>query len=76
MAVRPSWVDVRVDGRKSEVGTGPLAKDGGMRACFKLRENGDVVTGLTVETRSDGVTVSLLVWDGDGNLVYRVSKPY
>lgn len=76
MAVRSSWVNVSVDGRKTDIGTGPASKTGGLMAWFKLRDNGGITDVLTVETRSDGETVKLLVWDENKNLVYQVEKPY
>jgi hypothetical protein len=76
VAVRPSWVDVKVDGRKTEVGTGPRAGDGDMRAVFYLRSDGDIDKVLTVECRSDGETVTLLVWAGNGGLVHKEERQY
>lgn len=47
--VRPSWIDLSVDGRKTNGGTGPKSRDGSMNACFSVRSKGDVLPLLDVE---------------------------
>lgn len=42
MAVRNFWITVGVDGRKTDVGTGPRAKDGGFCARIYIRDRGRV----------------------------------
>jgi hypothetical protein len=63
--VRNSWVDLSVDGRANDIGTGPRSSDGGMVAYFKVRDKGRVVNSVTV----DCVACS------DGTLYLRVFAP-
>ena len=46
--VRPSWIDVKVDERPS-IGTGPVSRNGEMRAIFSVRSNGNVHRVIEVE---------------------------
>ena len=62
--VRNSWVDLSVDGR-NDIGTGPRAFDGEMRADFYVRDKGAIVPSITVET----------VACSDGTLYLRVFAP-
>ena len=41
---RPSWIRVKVEGRKHDVATGPKRKSGCMRASFDVRHMGAVST--------------------------------
>ena len=61
---RNSWVDLSVDGR-SDIGTGPRSKDGELIARFYVRDQGRVVSSVTVETRANR----------DGSLSLRVFAP-
>ena len=40
--VRPSWINVSVEGRKSDIGTGPISRSGDLSATFKVRKDGCV----------------------------------
>ncbi len=51
MAVRNFWVDACIDGRQTDVGTGPRAKDGGMEVTLYQRENGSISTALRIACR-------------------------
>jgi hypothetical protein len=51
MAVRNFWVDASVDGRKTDVGTGPRAKNGGMEVTLYQREDGCISTALRIACR-------------------------
>lgn len=72
--VRNAWIQVRVDGRKSEIATGPRARNGGMIARFYVRHNGSVTPSVTVETMADDPTdpdrLTLRIWAPDGALIY------
>ena len=59
--VRNFWVDLSVDGRKSDVGTGPRAKDGGMIARFYIRDKGEVKNAVTVRCYERDGTLTLVV---------------
>lgn len=55
--VRNFWIEVKVDGRKSQIATGPTGKDGGFYLRVLVRENGAISERvLAVEGRalSDG----------------------
>jgi hypothetical protein len=40
--VRNFWVDLEVDGRASNVGSGPRRRDGGLQATFRIRDEGGI----------------------------------
>jgi hypothetical protein len=72
--VRPSWIDVSVDGRDTNIATGPRSRDGSMSAKFYLRVNGSVTHVLDVDciASRDKKTVQLQVYlynDHGGNLI-------
>lgn len=75
MELRPSWVDITVDGRKTDIGTGPCAPDGDMVAVFSLRNRGTSERVLTVDCVSDGARVSILVHAG-GKLIHVIEREY
>jgi hypothetical protein len=62
--VRPSWIDVSVDGRDTNIATGPRSRDGSMSAKFYLRVNGSVTHVLDVDciASRDKKTVTLQVY--------------
>lgn len=71
MAVRNSWVEVHVDGKREPLASGPRSADGGMKAQFYVRDGGSIVRSATVYARvlSDG-TLALSVFDPQGNEVF------
>lgn len=40
--VRNFWIETQVDGRKTDIGTGPRSKDGGIYVSVGMRDKGDV----------------------------------
>ncbi len=54
--VRNFWLELEVDGKKSKVATGPVAKDGGFQLKVLQRDNGEVtlVGYLHGTTNEDG----------------------
>lgn len=52
--VRNFWLEANVDGRDSSVGTGPRAKDGGMRITIYQRNDGQVDEALSVRCQAAG----------------------
>ena len=40
--VRNFWIELDVDGRETEIATGPVAKDGGFSMSILIRENGKI----------------------------------
>jgi len=40
--VRNFWVDAIVDGRKTDVGFGPVSHDGGFHMEIRIKEEGDI----------------------------------
>ena len=69
MAIRNSYVELRIDGR-GNIGTGPANKQGTMNAQFLVRENGDAVKSVRVATFVYGNELHLTVFDPEGNIVY------
>jgi hypothetical protein len=67
--VRPSWIEVSVDGRENDIATGPRARDGSLSAKFYLRVNGSVTHVLDVDciASRDKKTVTLQVYTFDDN---------
>lgn len=61
--VRPSWIDVSVDGRANDIGTGPRSRDGNMDATVYVREDGSIHRALNIEAiaSADKKTVLLRV---------------
>ena len=58
--VRNFFVEGTVDGRKTEINTGPIGKDGGIWFTFSMREDGEISpTKLAVsgEVKGNGVLV-------------------
>lgn len=55
--IRPSWVEISVDGRKTKIKTGPRRRTGQMSAVFYARIKGQVVKCLEVDflPTSDGM---------------------
>ena len=53
MAVRNFYAMVKVDGRKTDVGTGPQSKTGGLTINLTVRNKGEVTPGPTVECYVD-----------------------
>ena len=69
MAVRNFWVDARIDGRKTDLSGGPVAKEGGMNIVIKQRSNGGIVKAAVVQCYEvDGYLVTDIV-NNDGELV-------
>ena len=63
--LRNFWVEMDVDGRKTQVRTGPAGYDGGMRISISQRVNNKSVEVLTIR----GVAIS-------GKLVLYVNSEY
>jgi hypothetical protein len=69
--VRNAWVTLDVDGRSEPVATGPRTKNGSMNVAFRVRDHGESVPSITVDTYADGDRLVLRVVDEHGNEVYR-----
>lgn len=67
--VRPSWVDLQIDGYKSNIMAGPKRKDGSMVACFYVRDKKNIVKSVSVSTYSTGQYNILRVYDKNGNVI-------
>lgn len=59
--VRPSWIDVVVDSRDTNIGTGPRLRDGWMQAVLSVRQLGDVLPLLDIEAIASHDKTSVLV---------------
>jgi hypothetical protein len=62
---------VRCDGRKGDIGTGPVSKDGELTAHFYVRDKGAVVHSITVESRVYGNELVLNVAGPDGAIIHQ-----
>jgi len=69
--VRNFWIDLEVDGR-SDIGTGPVDKNGGLIATFKMRSDGGIEYALMVvgKARPDGSLLLMVQVPGQG-IVYQ-----
>lgn len=71
--VRPFWLELSVDGRKTKICTGPRRSDGGFKLLVKWRDgNGNVqpvgtLSGQVYESADFGkpVRVRELFWDAE-----------
>jgi len=62
--VRNFWIELEVDGRKQRIATGPVSKGGGFSLTVKMRDQGEIITALSVE----GVACS------DNTLILRAAQ--
>ena len=46
--VRNFWLELDVDGQRTQVATGPVAKDGGFQLTIRQRDKGDIVRAMHV----------------------------
>lgn len=53
-SVRNFWLDASVDGRSSDIGTGPRAKTDGMSMMVKIRDQGDILDAFSIRCYVDG----------------------
>jgi hypothetical protein len=62
--VRNFWLELKVDGKKSKVATGPVAKDGGFTLVVRQRCDGGITKAGTLRGVAllDGTLK--LDWDG------------
>ncbi len=69
--VRNWWISANVDGKETPLESGPRAKDGGFTLTIYQRDQGGIVTALTIGgfAFQDGA-LRLSVRDGEGNLVH------
>lgn len=49
--VRNFWIEGRVDGRSSQIATGPIRSDGGFSLSVLMRDDGGIVRALTLDGR-------------------------
>ena len=63
--VRNFFLDLGVDGRNSDVRTGPVAPDGGMAGVLYIRRNGEVC---------EAASISCVAF-ADGSLEIRIACP-
>lgn len=68
MAIRNSYIQATVDGRKTRVTGGPRSKDGGMEVTITQRNKGEIATALRYHQVSDGngrIVSRITVYDLD-----------
>lgn len=64
--VRNFWIELDVDGRKTLIACGPVARDGGFRLRVFMRDKGSIVRAMDVEGSAPD--------DGDGELILTASE--
>jgi len=62
--VRNFWLELEVDGKKTPVATGPVAKDGGFQMIIRQRDNGEVTKAGELHGRVDQDGNLSLHWFG------------
>jgi hypothetical protein len=73
--VRNFWLTISVDGRKSDIATGPKAANGGFRCTILMRENGDIHGGsIVVEGRVHNGLLYVDVWAKNECVFRRTTK--
>lgn len=78
---RPFYLSASVDGRGTDIGSGPRAKDGGMSICITQRDEGAIRTAFTIESssyvNSDGDTMlKTHVCDCTGRVIGEFTTKY
>lgn len=68
LSVRNFWVDADVDGRLTNLGGGPRARDGGMEVVVYQREDGQIKTAFKIICRAYGSLLRTQVYM-DGELI-------
>lgn len=76
MAVRPSYINVSVDGRKTDLSGGPRHQGGEMSGRIYQRNDGATETAFTFECVRDGDDIVTLVFGHDGAKVYEHRTRY
>ena len=64
--VRPSWIELEVEGKQTTVKTGPKSRDGNMYAKFFVRENGQIIKCMTVDFFANHDTVRVEIQLDEG----------
>ena len=59
--VRNFWLNAEVDGRATDIATGPRRKDGGMYLNLYVRNEGDIERLLTIECTVDTLDPAKLI---------------
>ena len=68
--VRPSWIDLQVDGRNSDIGIGPKRKAGEMSGQLYVRHKGQITPSISFKTYVNGNTSKVFVYDANGKVIY------
>lgn len=57
--VRNFWITLNIDGRETQIATGPVRKDGGFNLSVKMRDEGEILTALHVtgQATKDGALI-------------------
>jgi len=65
--VRNFWIQARIDGKATNIGAGPVRKDGGFDLTIYQRDAGEVRTALEILGRDiGGGKLRLRVYTGNG----------
>lgn len=72
--VRNFWLELSVDGSKSNVETGPRAKDGGFDLTILMRDKGGIIRPMSIRGYVDREgKLQLVAETKDGDHIIRVS---
>lgn len=76
MAVRPFYIDSRIDGRETPLAGGPRNGEGGMYTEITQRSRGEIVTAFTIRSRRSGPDLTTTVFDSEGTKVAEFKTQY
>ena len=67
--VRNFWIDASIDGRQTELGGGPRARNGGMDIEIYQRDDGSIANCIRVICRefANELVTTVYRYDSDGN---------
>ena len=77
MSLRPFYVEANIDGRQTNIGGGPRAKDGQMNVYLMMRDNGKKKTAYRISCFPTGEDMLCMqVIDSDGNVIHETITDY
>jgi len=76
MAVRPFYIDCRIDGRETPLAGGPRSGQGEMTAEITQRDHGEIVTAFTFRSRRHGDDLTTTVFDSEGKKLAEFNTKY
>lgn len=63
--VRNFWLELSVDGKRTDIATGPRTKDGGFDLRIAMRDEGGIIFPVRIHGRAhEGRIIMSASWDG------------